>query len=180
MTPCVWTLMAAEAHGPTLVGIELGMFFWTLLTFALLLVALRFTAWPKIVKALDEREKRIQQRFDDAEARVKAAEARVAEYEERLRHVEDESRRILDKSRQDAERIAVEIQSKGRAEVEKLVDRARREIGLAQAKAADDLKGASIDMVIQVVEQVLDRNIKDEEHRQFIEECINKYEKSAS
>ena len=177
-----WTcmLMAAEGGGkvPSLLDVPLNVVFWSWFTFALLLLALWRTAWPKIVKALDEREARIQKRFDDADERVAAAEAKVSDYEERLRHIEDESRRILGQAREDAERLSVEIQAQGRAEIDRLLVRARREIGLAQGKAADELKKEVADMVLAIVERVIEEQLGDDAHRRFVDRVIAGYEEA--
>ncbi len=168
--------LGRRGEGPSLLDFPLNVVFWSWFTFVLLLLALWRTAWPKIVKALDEREARIQKRFDDAEERVAAAEDKVAEYEERLRRIEDESRRVLDKARQDAERLSVEIQARGRSEIDRLLTRAKREVGLARGKAADELKNEVVDMVLKIVERVLEEEVGDLEHRRFVERCIAGYE----
>ena len=169
-------LAAGEAHGPQLIGIELTPLVWTIVTFLLLLVALRFTAWPAIIKALDEREKRIQQRFTDAEERVEAAERKVDEYETRIKNIEDEGRTIIDEARSDAEGTRARIQATAGEEIERMITRARREIGLAQAKAAEDLKTDVVDMAVQIVEKVLEEQVAETEHRRFVDDCITKYE----
>jgi F-type H+-transporting ATPase subunit b len=171
--------LAAEGGFPTWLLPETQVLIWSVIVFLALLALLWKFAWGPLMKALDEREKRIQKRIDDGEARLRDAESKHSQYEKRLLDIEDERRALLDKARQNAERVAAETQAKGRAEVDRLVERAKREISLAQAKAADDLKAQSVDMVIKVVEEVLDRHIKEDEHRQFVEECIEKYEKSA-
>ena len=157
---------------------QLQVLIWTILVFLALLALLWKFAWGPLMKALDEREARIQKRFDDAEERVAAAEAKVQEYEERMRNIEDESRRILDETRQDAERLSVEIQTRGRAEIDRLLVRAKREIGLAQGKAADELKREVVDMVVKIVERVLAEQVGDEQHRRFVERCIAGYEEA--
>jgi len=175
-----WLAMLASEGGPagpTLFGLELTLVFWTVLTFLLLLLALRFTAWPKIIQALDEREKRIQKRFDDAEARVAAAERRAAEYEERLRHIEDEGRKIIEESRTSATRVAADVEANARSEIERLIERAKKEISLARGKAVDDLKREVIDLSVRIVEKVLEEQVSEEKPRRFVDDCIAKYEK---
>ena len=169
-------LAAGEAHGPELIDPNFAMFVLTIVTFLLLLVALKFTAWPAIIKALDEREKRIQQRFTDAEERVDAAERKVDEYEQRIRNIEDEGRTIIDEARSDAEGTRSRIQAAAREEIERMIARARREIDLAQAKAAEDLKTDVVDMAVQIVEKVLEEQVEEAEHRRFVDDCITKYE----
>ncbi len=169
-------LAAGGARGPQLIFFELTPFVWTILTFLLLLVALKFTAWPAIIKALDEREKRIQQRFTAAEERVEAAERKVDEYETRIKNIEDEGRKIIDEARSDAEGTRARIQATAGEEIERMIARARREIDLAQAKAAEDLKTDVVDMAVQIVEKVLEEQVAETEHRRFVDDCITKYE----
>jgi F-type H+-transporting ATPase subunit b len=171
-----WTIVARESGGlvdsnfnPTVLG-------WTIIMFVLLLVALRFTAWPAIIKALDERERRIQRRFDEAEERVEAAEHRAAEYEARIQHIEEEARRMMDEARENSERMVARIQREASDEIERMLARARREIELAQGKAASELKHDVVDLSCQLVETVLEEQVSDEEHHRFVNACIDRFE----
>jgi F-type H+-transporting ATPase subunit b len=175
-------IVAASAGegGDPLVSADLTRIIWTVLTFLLLLLALRLTAWPKIVKALDERERKIQQRFDDAAAHAAAAEKKVSEYEARIERIEDDARQVLDKARRDAERLAEEAQAKSRAEMERMVERAKHDIRQAQGTAIGEFKAHAVDMVMKVSEQLLKEDLSEEQHRRFVDKCVTSYEEIES
>ena len=54
------------AGGINLIDPKLGLIFWTLVTFLVVVLILRFSAWGPIMKALDERESKITGDIDKA------------------------------------------------------------------------------------------------------------------
>src|SRR2546429_232814 len=55
-------------------SINTGLIFWTLVVFGVLLALLWRLGWPALLKAVEERERRIQQQLEEAErARAEAA-----------------------------------------------------------------------------------------------------------
>src|SRR3989441_10688830 len=78
-------LQEAAAHagwgsdeGFTPFSIEPGLIFWTIVVFAILLALLWKLGWPALLKAVEERERRIQQQLEEAE-RARAEAARLLE-----------------------------------------------------------------------------------------------------
>ena len=149
---------------------------WTIIVFLTLLGLLWKFAWGPLMRALEERQQRIQQKIDDANARSEAALQKVAEYEERLRNIEDEGRKVIEEARKDAEQTTARIQADARAEIDRQVSRLRREIDLARDKAADELQSQVVEMAVTIVEKVLEEQVSEDEHRRFVDDCITKYE----
>src|SRR4051812_14267749 len=76
---------------------------YTFAVFLVLLAILSFTAWPKISKALLEREKRIEANIAAAEAKHEEAKRLLAEHEARLATAAGEVRALMEEARRDAE-----------------------------------------------------------------------------
>src|SRR3989442_15771508 len=81
--PLLLVLQEAAAHagrgsdeGFTPFSIEPGLIFWTIVVFAILLALLWKLGWPALLKAVEERERRIQQQLGEAE-RAGAEAARL-------------------------------------------------------------------------------------------------------
>src|SRR5438034_10017256 len=64
-------------------SINTGLIFWTLVVFGILLALLWKLGWPALLKAVEERERRIQQQLEEAE-RARAEAARLLEEHKRL------------------------------------------------------------------------------------------------
>src|SRR5436309_10679445 len=63
-------------------SINTGVIFWTIVVFGILLALLWRFGWPAILKAVEERERRIQQQLEEAE-RARAEAARLLEEHKR-------------------------------------------------------------------------------------------------
>src|SRR2546426_11678517 len=63
-------------------SINTGLIFWTIVVFGVLLALLWKFGWPAILKAVEERERRIQQQLEEAE-RGRAEAARLLEEQRR-------------------------------------------------------------------------------------------------
>src|SRR5207249_438810 len=63
-------------------SINTGLIFWTIVVFGILLALLWRFGWPAILKAVEERERRIQQQLEEAE-RARAEAARLLEEHKR-------------------------------------------------------------------------------------------------
>ena len=77
-------LQAAEEAPKGPFTINPGVSLWTLVVFLLLLFALGKWAWPAILKAVEEREKKIQAQIEAAERANAEAQRVLAEYQEKL------------------------------------------------------------------------------------------------
>src|SRR5206468_838600 len=64
-------------------SINTGLIFWTIIVFGILLALLWKLGWPTLLKAVEERERRIQQQLEEAE-RARAEAARLLEEHKRL------------------------------------------------------------------------------------------------
>src|SRR4051794_39101022 len=76
-------LQEAEAHtGPASpFEVNFGLFFWTWVVFFGLMYLLKKFAWPPLLKATIDREKRIEALLHEAEQRNKEAQTLLVEHE---------------------------------------------------------------------------------------------------
>ena len=72
-------LQAGEAAPKGPFTINPGVSLWTLVIFLILMVALAKTAWPAILKAVEEREKKIQAQIEAAEQANRDAQQVLAD-----------------------------------------------------------------------------------------------------
>ena len=163
---------AAEApKGPF--AINPGVSIWTLVVFLLLLVILAKTAWPAILKAVEEREKKIQEQLDQAEKANQDAQRVLADYQQKLAAARSEAQELLAAGRQAAEKVREEIAARARAEHEELIGRARREIAAEREKALAELRGEAVELSLAAASKVLERNLDSEADRRLVREYLD-------
>ncbi len=161
---------AEGAAGPfTING---GLILWTLLIFGLLLLLLAKTAWPAILKQVEEREARIRQEIEAAERANAEAQRLLEGYQQQLAAAKSEAQEIVAAGRQAGERLREELAAKGRREQEELLERARREIALERDRALAELRREAVDLSIAAASKVLERNLDTEADRKLVQDYL--------
>lgn len=173
---------AVDAHGaeeaahaaPSLFSVEPGLLIWTIITFIVVLIVLRLTAWGPMMKALAERENRISGAIAEADRIKSEAESLLARYETLLDKAKDEARGILDEARKDGLALRDGIREKAQEEAEEFKARAHREIELAKDGAVQELwdtaAGLSTDLATRILGRTLDGADQDRLVRELIQE----------
>ena len=129
-------LQEAEQHGPASpFEPEFGLIFWTWLVFIALFLVLRKYAWPAIVSATEERERKIANQRDEAERMNAEAKAALEEHKSLLAGARDEASRLIGEAKIVGEKEREATLAKAREEQERLVDRAKREIAAEGERA---------------------------------------------
>ena len=152
---------------------DLGNAIWTLVIFGLVLFVLGKYAWGPMLDSLQQREKFIRESLEQAKADRESAEARLKEYEEKLTSARAEATAIVEEGRKDAHEARHRIEEDARAEADKMVERAKREIQIAQQTAVKELYAASASLATDLAGRVLGREVKPEDHERLITESLD-------
>ena len=150
---------------------------WTIIVFIVLGVLLWKFAWGPIMSALEQREHNIQKRIDDAEQRFKDAEARMAEYEKKMNSSKDEAAAILVTAKREVDGLKEEILKQAGIDANKNLERAKRDIELARVAAVAELRDQMVQLTAAVSAQVIEREIKAEDHERFVNDAVRQLEK---
>jgi F-type H+-transporting ATPase subunit b len=164
------------AGGGGLTDVSWPTVIWAWVTFAVTFWLLSKIAWPMLQAKMEEREVRIRDGLEKAEE----AERRAAELLERQEQILQESRneasQLLSESRAVAENMKGETLAAAQREIEAQRDRAKKEIELERAKAVDELRRAAVDLTLEAAGRVLERELKDEDHRRLAASVIQEVE----
>ena len=148
---------------------EFGLLIWTLVAFLVVFFILKKFAWPAIVKGLADREKSIADSLSTAE-RVKAEMLQLKSDNEALLVKAREERALMIKDAKDvADKMVTEAKEKARAEYDRIVSEAQSAITQQKMAAITDLKNQVGNLVIEVSEKVLRRELGNKtEQEQYI------------
>jgi F-type H+-transporting ATPase subunit b len=142
--------------------------FFQLVVFVLLGVFTMKLVWPPIMRALDERAKKIA----DGLAAADKAKSDLALTEKR---VVDELRKARESAgdvRASAERNASQLVEDARAEAARVIDQARQaaeaEAGAAAQRAKDELRDQVATLAIAGAEKILRREINPQVHAELL------------
>jgi len=162
----------AEGAGRGPFSINPGLMIWTLVIFGLLLLILAKTAWPAILKAVEEREQRIQGQLDAAAKANAEAQRLLADYHSQLAAAKVEAQDIVAQGRTAGDKLRDEIVAKGRTEQEELLARARREIAIERDKAVAELRREAVELSIAAATKVIERNLDTEADRKLVQDYL--------
>ena len=132
-----------------LVQLDPGVIIWTTLTFGLLLVVLRATAWKPILKALDTREDSIRESMEKAEEAKRESERLLEENRKNFASAEEKAQELIKEARELAEKLRGESVAKASAEANKLLDKAREEIERDKQQAIAQLHGLVAELAVK-------------------------------
>ena len=154
-----------------------GVNFWTIIfawiNLFILYVFLKKLLFVPIKKMIDDRQKEIDDMYSDAESSRDAAKDMKAEYEERLLKANEESDAILRAAQRRAELKEEEILKEAKIEADRILDRAEEMIELEKKRAINEVKDEVSKMAIGIASAVIERDVKEAEHRVMIDDFIN-------
>ncbi len=167
-----------EGAGNPFAG-DIGNALWTLVVFVLVVFVLGKFAWGPILQALQKREDFIRDSLAQARKDREEAEKRLKEYGEKLAAARAEATALVDEGRRDADAVKRKIEEDARAEAARMVERAKREIGIATDTAVKELYDLSARLATDVAARVIRKELNAAEHTRLITESIDELRKAS-
>lgn len=153
--------------------VNFGLFFWTWLVFFALLYVLKKFAWPPLVKATVEREKRIEAQLAEAERRNKEAQALLEEHKRLLEESRSKAHAIITEAKNFAEKERAAALEKTRQEQEELLARALRDISAERDRAVEDLRREAVDLSLAAASKLIGQRLDSETDRKIVQEYLS-------
>jgi F-type H+-transporting ATPase subunit b len=152
-----------------------GTLFWTALTFLSLVFLLKKLAWKPLLKALDEREQRMQEQLQKADDARRDAERKLAEYQAMLDNARNEAQEVINKGRKSAEATKDEIVRKAQTDADQMLDRAKREISLERDKAIGEIKKTAGELSLAIATKIIKKSLNPEDHQDLIHDAVRDF-----
>jgi F-type H+-transporting ATPase subunit b len=171
---------AGSKGGNALITPEIGLIFWTVVTFLVLLFVLSKFAWGPIINAMNAREDGIRSDLDNAKKEREDAQRLLEEHRALLNQARRERAEAVDAGRHDAERLKAEILEDARKQREQLMQQAQRQIEAGLRQARVELKGEAADLAIQAAGRLMGKNLDDATQRRLVEDYLAELERLGS
>jgi F-type H+-transporting ATPase subunit b len=153
-------------------GINVPGLFWHTVNFLILLFVLQRFLFPPVLRMLDERQARIRDSMERAEA-LQAESARVAEtVKAQLDDARREAQNIINSAQQIAERIRAERQQQAEAEYEAILKRAREDAAREREQVFAELRAEVADLAVLAAERIIRRHLDAATQRQLVNEFL--------
>ena len=167
-------LAAQEADAPKggLLTPSAGLMFWTLGIFLVVLFILSKFAYPKILEAVEAREKSLSDAIAAAKKDREEAAALLAEHKKNLDATRDEVQKIMTDARATAEKVRADIVEQAHKEQQSMLERARIEITAEKDRAMAELRKQTVELAVRAASKVIERNLDVESNRAVVENFL--------
>nr|WP_314755337.1 F0F1 ATP synthase subunit B [uncultured Prevotella sp.] len=147
---------------PSILTPDLGLLFWMLVAFLVVLFCLTRFGFPVIIKMVDERKEYID------ESLSKAHEA-----SERLAHIKQEGEALLQEAREQQAKIMKEAaatrdaivgqaQEKAHEEGARIISEAKKQIEIEKQSAIREIRTQVVELSVQIAEKVLSEKLSND------------------
>ena len=138
---------------------ELGLFFWTLVAFLVVLFILRKFAWKPILESLGDREKGIADSIATAE-RVKGEMSQLkSENEKLLTQAREERTMMLKEAKEMKDKIVNDAKEQAKVEANKIIVDAQLQIQQQKMAALTEVKNEIGSLALEVAEKILRKQL---------------------
>ena len=160
---------AAPAGGGGLMSLQINLMFWTLVIFLILFWMLRKYAFPPIFKAVEAREKALEDAIAGAKHDRDEAAKLLEEHRRQIENARGEAQRFIAEGRQVAEKMRTDLLEQARREQQEMLERARREIEAERDRAIIELRREAVDLAIAGASKVIEQNLDNTANRRLVE-----------
>ena len=156
-----------------LVTPEIGLIFWTTISFLVLLFILGKFAWKPILNSVNARETSILDALEEAEKARKEMQNLKSDNERILKEARAERDNMMKDARQIKESMLTEAKEEAKAEGNKIIAQAQATIEFEKNAAIADLKSQVAELSVGIAEKVVRKELaNDKEQSQLIEQLL--------
>ena len=173
LTP--FSLIAQEAEGGTrpFMRPDTGLMVWTLVIFLLLMFVLSRYAFGPLTRAVEARERSLQEAIDAAKADREAAAQLLQQHQAQIEAARNDAQKLIAEGRVVGEKMRADLLEQTRKEQQDMLERARREIESERDKAIFQLRREAVDLALAGASKVIDQNLESQKNRQLVESYLS-------
>ncbi len=147
---------------------NIGLAFWTLLVFVLLLFILTKFVWKPVLGAVNAREKNISESLELA-VRTKAEMATLhAQNENLLKEARAQRDEIVKDAKETANKMVEDAKSISKVEAEKIILSARQAIEAEKSSAISEIRSQVADLSVQIAEKIIRKELSSEDKQKSL------------
>jgi F-type H+-transporting ATPase subunit b len=152
----------------------IGLIFWMLVSFSLVMYILAKYAWGPIMKGIHQREDTIEKALEAANEAKKEMLQLKAGNEQLLRDAKDERDALMRDARKVRESILDEARAKAAAESARIIENARENIQFEKMAAINELKNQIASISIEIAEKLIGKELENKQQQQQLTEKLLK------
>ena len=143
-----------------------GLLFWMVLVFGILVIGLKMFAWKPIIGGLKEREDQIQSALDLAEKTRAEMQKLQADNQKLLAEARAERDVILKAAKEASDNMIGEAKNKAQSEGKRLIEDAREAIQNERVAVMAQMRKEVVTLSLGIAEKVLRKELSDKTSQQ--------------
>lgn len=142
---------------------DIGLLFWTFMSFAILFFVLKKFAWKPIVKTVNDRENSIREALASADAAKREMENLTANNEKLLKEARVERDAMMKEARELKTKLIADAKEEAKVEGAKMIANAQAAIQSEKKAAIADIKNQVASLSIEIAEKVVTEELSNKD-----------------
>lgn len=144
-----------------------------MITFSLLVIFTMKYVWPPLMKAMQDRQKRIAEGLAMAERGVHEQELAKAKSAQMLKEAKQQAAEIISHAQKRANEIVEQSKQEAREEGQRQLAAAQAEIEQEMNRAREQLRGQIVNIAVAGASKVLKKEMDDKAHAQLLDDLVS-------
>ena len=158
-----------------LVTPDVGLLFWTFISFAILFFLLKKFAWKPIVGTVNDREKSIKEALASAEAAKLEMQNLTADNERILKEARTERELMMKEAREIKVKMIADAKDEAKESADKMITQAQAAIESEKKAAVAELKSQVASLSIEIAEKVVKSELSNSDKQlKLVEDMLGK------
>lgn len=156
---------------------NLPTFLVQLLNFFILLTALKMILYEPMLKAISDRQAKVQGTLSEAESVNAQAQSLKKEYEAKLAAAQQEASAIVQQATQNGEKQRTEIIDEAKQEAQHLLEKGRTELSRERQQALAEIQGRVVNLSVDMAARLFKESLTADQHKKLVDSFVKKAEK---
>lgn len=165
-------LVAQEHEGGGLLSVNTGLSAWTIIIFLIVFAILAKFAFPRILGAVEERERHLAELADAAEKDRAEAAALVEEHRRLVEDTRARAQEAITASRNMAEEERKKLMDDARREHDELLARGRADLATERAGMLEQVRRDAVEVSMRAAERLVRKNLDADDNRRLVEDYL--------
>lgn len=167
---------AASTSPLDTLGIDFKQLIGQIIAFVILVWVLNKYVFPVLMKAVDDRQKRIEESNAAAAEAAKSAKETEARLDKMMKTARSEAAEIVATAKEEAAALLAKSEAKSKVQAERIVAQAHETIEKDVIAAKRDLHNETIELIAQATEKVVGKTISQDVDKKLISESLKEVE----
>jgi len=155
-----------------IISVNLWQILISLANLLIIYTILKKVLFKPVQKVVAAREEQVTKIYDEAQKDRESASSMKQEYEVRLATAREEADGLVRNAVQTAQRRSEAIVAEAASQASHLKQKAEEEIALEKKQMLQDVKSEISEMAVSIASKVVEREIQQKDHENFVDEFI--------